>query len=471
MTEARVFANSATRLTTSIHKKYLSIGNEQMLSLILFASGFFAVQRFTISPINAVICTIPLGLFAVQMLRGHHQTALTYLVLALFLSIDNGGGAYAETIAPLRYLIYMSAITMLFYLSSRRIQPRRLLLAALLCFGIVIGSVTTLFGSVPIDLATLKRDLMVLIILSAFLIDRSSAKLDLHLLYLGSLGYLVGEVVNGLFFYSGFNDYLSYDSLKVFVIFPIVFAILTRKNTIVQVALAFATLFVIFLYGSRMITLTTITLFIVGSIIGIVRNRRRKSLIGFLMGAVLIITFTFPENINDGEFARFKALSFFGRILENIKSSDVLDIFALLDPVRFAEHQLFFSRSIFEIVFGNGLGSGIFDRNGILGSINVGPTAFTDIELNSSTYFNFHDFWIDFGLRFGLLPIICLLFVLIFFPMIRGEIMRGILHGLVLLNATFSTSGILLIALLVRFWPLEHHVSGTKTLKSDGCNS
>ena len=97
-----------------IYKGHLSIGQPKLLSLVLFTCGFLAVQRFTLSPINAALCVLPLFLFVVQMLRGHHQTALTCLVLALFLSIDNGGGAYAETITPLRYVIYLSAIIMLF---------------------------------------------------------------------------------------------------------------------------------------------------------------------------------------------------------------------------------------------------------------------------------------------------------------------------------------------------------------------
>lgn len=210
MNEAGIVAQSMNG-SFSIDKMRLSIGQHKLLSLMLFACGFFAVQRFTINPINALICAFPFGLFLVQMLRGHHQTALTCLLLALFLSIDNGGGAYAETIAPLRYFIYISAIAMLFYLSKWRIQRKPLLLAILLGCVIAFGSVICALGTIPINVATLQRDLIVLFILSAFLIDRGSVKLELHLLFSASFGYLVGEVVNAFFLY---KDYRSAASLK-----------------------------------------------------------------------------------------------------------------------------------------------------------------------------------------------------------------------------------------------------------------
>lgn len=453
MSEASVIAQSANGSTTSILKKNLCIRQQQLLSLILFASGFLAVQRFILSPINAVICAIPLGLFAVQMLRGHHQTALTYLVLALFLSIDNGGGAHAETIAPLRYFIYMSAITMLFYLSNWRIQRKPLLLAALLCCGIAFGSVTTAFGSVPIDVTTLQRDLIVLIILSAFLIDRSSAKLDLHLIFSGSFGYLVGEVVNAFLFYRDFTEYLNYDSLKAFIVFPLIYTLLTRRNVVIQVILAIATLYVIFLYGTRMITLSIFVLIAAALVITLIRNGRGKSLLGFLVALIVLVNINRIESLADTEFIQFKALSFLVQIQENFEASDISRMLALLDPVRFAEHQLFFGRPILEIMFGSGIGSGIYDANGALAFVTFDQTAFSEQEINSSTFYNLHDFWIDFGLRFGLLPLAYLIYKVVLQEMRNNRPWHGVLFGMLLLNTTFATSGLLLTALLVRFLP------------------
>lgn len=452
MNEAGIVAQS-TKGSFSIDKMLLSIRQHKLLSLMLFACGFFAVQRFTINPINALICAFPFGLFLVQMLSGHHQTALTCLLISLILSIDNGGGAYAETIAPLRYVIYTSAIAMLFYISKWRIQRKPLLLAVLLGCMIAFSSVTSALGTTPIDVATLQRDLIVLFILSAFLIDRSSVKLELHLLFSSSFGYLVGEVMNAFFFYRDFSDYLSYDSLKAFVVFPLIYTLLTRRNVVIQVVLAITTLYIIFLYGTRMITLSFFALITVALVITLIRNGRGKSLLGLLIALIVLTNINHIESLADTDFMQFKSLAFLVQIQQNFEASDISRMLALLDPVRFAEHQLFFERPILQVIFGSGIGSGIYDANGTLGFVTFDQTAFSEQEINSSTFYNLHDFWIDFGLRFGLLPLAYLTYQIVLREMQNSRPWHGVLFGMLLLNTTFATSGLLLTALLVRFLP------------------
>lgn len=447
----------------SIHKMSLSIGQQQLLSLMLFACGFFAVQRFTINPINAVICTIPLILFALQLLNGHYQTALTYLLIALFLSIDNGGGAYAETVTPLRYFIYISAISMPFLLSKWRIQRKPLLLAVLLGCVIAFGSVASALGTIPIDVVILKRDLIVLFILSTFLLDRGLIKLELDLVFSASLGYLVGEVVNAFFFYKDFTEYLSYDSLKSFVVFPVVYTLLRRWNVFIQVVLALMTISVISLYGTRMLTLSFIVLITMALVVLLIKFGRGKSLLAFLIAFIILLNINLIEFFDDTYLIQFKALSVIVKIQENFEASDISRAFALLDPVRFVEHQLFFERPILEIIFGSGLGSGIYDADGALAFVTFDQTAFSEQEITSSTFYNFHDFWIDFGLRFGLLPVIYLILSSTLIEMWRGSIIKGILLGFLLINTTFAISGILLTALLFRFWPFD--LSGTMHIR------
>jgi hypothetical protein len=437
----------------SIDKMYFSIGQHKLLSLMLFTCGLFAVQRFTITPLNGVVCSFPFGLFLVQMLRGHHQTALTCLLIALFLSIDNGGGAYAETIAPLRYVIYMSAIGMLFYLSKWRMRRKPLLLATLLGCSIAFGSVTSALGTTPIDVATLQNNLIVLFILSAFLIERGSVKLELHLLFSSSFGYLVGEVMNALFFFKDFTNYLSYDSLKAFVVFPFIYTLLTRRNVIIKVVLAIMTLYIIFLYGTRMITLSFIALITAALVINLIRNRRAKSLLGFLIVLIVLANVNRIVSIADTDFMQFKSFAFLVQIQQALEASDISQILELLDPVRFAEHQLFFERPILQVIFGSGIGSGIYDANGVFAFVTFDQTAFSEQELSSSTFYNLHDFWIDYGLRFGLLPIAYLIYQIVLREMHNSRTWHGVLFGMLLLNTTFATSGILLTALLVRFLP------------------
>ncbi len=427
-----------------------------MLASMLFTCGFLAVQRFTLNPVNAAICAVPYVLFIVNMIQGHQRVALSCLVLALFLSVDNGAGVYAETVAPLRYLIYASVIVMLFHLSRWRIRKQSLVLATLLCCGILFGSLSSsLLGGVPIDTATLRRDLMVLFILSVFLLARSSVRLDLQLLYLGSLGYLAGEVLNALIIYKDFTEYLNYNSLKAFIALPMFYSMMTRKNIIIQTTLVAMTSYIIFLYGSRMITLSLIFLSFVASIIYVIQSGNGKSLFGFLIAIILITNIDLIEIPSDSELFKFKAIAFLFQAIDIIKELEINHVFVLLDPVRFAEHQLFFDRPILQIILGSGLGSGIFDYNGLLGFVTFDQTAFSEDEIISSTYFGFHDFWIDFGLRFGVLPVIYVFFCLTLILMWRKFYVKGVLFGLVLINTTFAASGILLMALLVRLWPEE----------------
>lgn len=426
------------------------------LGLVLFVCGVFAVQRFTLDPFNAVICVIPFGLFVVNMLQGHQRAALSCLVLALLLAVDNGAEVYAETVSPLRYLIYFSVIAVLFSLSRWRIRTKPLVIATLLCCGILIGSLTSSFlGGVPLDAGTLQRDLLVLFILSVFLLARGSAQLDLQLIYCGSLGYLAGEVLNSLFFYRDFTEYLNYDSLKVFVVFPLAYAILMRKNFVILTILGVSTLYVIFLYGTRMITLSLMLLFFLASIVHAVRHGQGRFLLCFLIILILLTNINLVGIVNESEIGQFKALAFLFQILDILKESDIYQMLAQIDAVRFAEHQLFFDRPMSLIMFGSGLGSGIFDSSGVLGFVTFDQTAFSEEEISSSTYFGLHDFWIDFGFRFGMLPVVYLVICMTLHPMWKGSLMKGVLFGVVLLNATFATSGILLMAMLVRLWPME----------------
>lgn len=446
-----------------VHTSAETVERRQLLlASMLFICGFLAAQRFTLDPVNAAICAVPYVMFAFNMSRADQRAAMSCLVLALFLSVDNGAGVYAETVAPLRYLIYASVIVVLFRQSRWCVKKQSLVLATLLCCGILVGSLTSsLAGEVYLDTETLRRDLLVLLILSVFLLPRSSVRLDLQLLYTGSLGFLAGEVINALFFFKDSNEYLSYNSLKAFIVFPLIYSAIKRKSIFIRATLSVLTPYIIFLYGTRMIVVSAISLFLVASIMHAIRSGYSKILLAISIASFLLINLNLFDILNDGGFLQFKAIAFLFQARDIIKDSDFNNMFLLLDPVRFAEHQLFFDRPIMQIFLGSGLGSGIFDSNGLLGFVTFDQTAFSENEINSSTYFGFHDFWIDFGLRFGMLPIIYLLFRLTLFPMWRKYYVEGALFGLILINTTFATSGILLIALLVRLWPEKRFLGGS----------
>ena len=142
-----------------------------------------------------------------------------------------------------------------------------------------------------------------------------------------------------------------------------------------------------------------------------------------------------------------------------IADLDILNTLKALDMVRFVENQLFFSRPVFEVIFGSGLGSGMVDTDGLLRFVGYNDTAFTDEELNNSVYFNLHDYWTDFGLRFGLIIVVFTMYFVSVKQIILGRLVCGILFSILLFNTFFATAGMIFTALIIKFYP-----SGTQSI-------
>jgi hypothetical protein len=106
------------------------------------------------------------------------------------------------------------------------------------------------------------------------------------------------------------------------------------------------------------------------------------------------------------------------------------------------------------LLFGSGLGSGLVDSLGVLSYVPIDAQyAFTAEEIAAGVFFNLHDFWIDFGLRFGLVSVGAIFYLVVLRQMRSGRFAVGVWFGLLLLNTTFATSGLLLMAVMYRFWP------------------
>jgi len=419
--------------------------------------GLFAVQRFTLDVAAPLVCLVPLLLSLLAALAQARGVAASCLLLALAFSVDNGGNAYPETPAVIRYVIYAGVYVVLVMSGSGgRVKVQSLVAACLLVAGICAGTLLNLSDGTDIfNGVALRRDVIVLAVMAVFLFARSTLDLDLELVFAGTLGYLLGEVGNILFFYELGNDYLSYNSLKSIAVFPALYALLNGQSRIWQVFLAVITLLVVFYYGTRMITLSLLLLVI---LVPVVRSMRKGTfgiyVAMFLIGALLVAV-DISSILGIDAIERIKALSFFLILIENFDPSDMFAMVSALDPVRFAEYQLFFSRPPAEVLIGSGLGSGIADSNGVLAFVSYDQTAFSTEEIRTSTYFNLHDFWIDYGLRFGLVPVLLVMFSLSVRQMWRGRPWQGVLFGVLLINTTFSTSGLLLTALLVRCFPRD----------------
>ena len=77
------------------------------LAIFVFICGLIASQRFSLDGLNVFICILPYAFFFQYFLSKKFDIALSLIVISLFLVCDNGGGAYTETPAIIRYMIFM----------------------------------------------------------------------------------------------------------------------------------------------------------------------------------------------------------------------------------------------------------------------------------------------------------------------------------------------------------------------------
>ena len=421
------------------------------LTIFVFVCGLFASQRFSLGELNAFICLLPYVLFFQYLLAKKLDIALSLLVISLFLVCDNGGAEYSETPSILRYTIYVSCLLMLGCLSRPKIAKRKLLFLTVLSF--VLVTTTLSFQMLVFDAATFRRDILAFVILSLVMISRNEVQLSLPLLFASSFGFLIGEVANLNWFFNYSTDYMNYNSLKSFIVFPFLYVAFIKKSPLFAVGLFFFTTLILVNYGSRLLigsfVLLLLTTFIIDKFVHL------RAIFFFtifvLMLIAIINNYGLPSFVSEG--SKYKAVMLFFELIITIESLDILSTLKALDMVRFVENQLFFSRPVLEVIFGSGLGSGIVDTEGLLGFVADDNTAFSDEELSNSVYFSLHDYWTDLGLRFGLLAVILIMYIVSIKQMLLGRLVCGILFGLLLLNTFFATSGMIFTALIVKFYP------------------
>jgi hypothetical protein len=199
---------------------------------------------------------------------------------------------------------------------------------------------------------------------------------------------------------------------------------------------------------SLIVLLLTVTLFIIA--------KSARLLFKAALATILLIIAIFYNLINLqflaelDAFNQFKAFGFITQILLNTNGFEILRI---LDPVRFNEHIMFFDRNLFLILFGQGLGSGVYDMEHLLEFVHFQSSAFSADEIRSGIFFNFHDIWIDVGFRFGLIFVFFIMYKLILKNILNRNYGAAIFFGLLLINTSFSTTGIILTSLIIRFFP------------------
>jgi hypothetical protein len=401
--------------------------------------AIIGAQRFYLENLYVYTCIFPL-ISSVFYYQSDKSKSLVFLIISLFLSVDNGAGEYVETASSIRYIVYLWCL--FFIIRGATVKLQNLILYLLL---LIPPLLITLYSYEALDIKTLVRDVFIIGAIGVSLIQ---TKNNVYITYLGKSTlyyfffiFLLLEVVNIVpYFSEESRHYLSYDSLKGLVTFSLFFLI-SEKKYIIGFFVGMLTFLVLLMYGTRMVLLMfflTIALHIVKTAI-IKKNIR--SILASLSFIVVIIAI----------ISTIDSSTKFGFMLNQIwVANNIKEWMVLIDPVRYYENLMFFDRDILSILFGSGFGSGIYDAEGYLDFVTPTQTAFSLEELNSKMYYNFHDFWVDYGLRFGLFNVfLFLIFVLKKILKNTNNVDINLIFLFLIFTVFYSTSGILLISIFL----------------------
>ena len=422
------------------------------LNILIFITGFLSTQRFSFEPLNTYMCMFPFLVSLFYLIQNRHSFALSFAVLSLVLVADNGAGIYQETIPLIRYIIYSYCLFLLFFLSLGKVNSSGIL--SLLSLLMVVLLATVLFGD-NISFDALRRDIQVIIIISMTIIFAGKkAEINLPIIFMGFLGYLLGEVVNSSFFYVYEGRYLSYNSLKTICLFPFLYILYRSPKLLILIVLGVLLSQVLLLFGTRMIVLTSLV-FILMSYALLASKRQLFYLALFFTSLIFLFSLgPVQEILFLLKQSPYKTIRFLAEVasLQSIQ----LEVLGDIDQIRYAEWLIFFDRPTIEIILGSGLGTGLEDRNGLLGFVGYNWSSFSPEEINSGVFYNLHDYWTDFGLRFGLIPIFYFFYRFSIYEILKGDRLRGVILGMLLLNATYSMAGLILTSLFFRFFPARY---------------
>tara|TARA_Y100001970_G_scaffold60426_1_gene76924 strand:- start:441 stop:1655 length:1215 start_codon:yes stop_codon:yes gene_type:complete len=392
---------------------------------------------------------IPLIIGIIYLIE-NQKLGNTYFIIALFTCVDIGGpGAdfgltFKETPGLIRYLIYFIILSVI--LIRYKIDIQKIWIPFLLLIMPTIVTLSNFFDiNFTINSAILRGDIFVFIM--TFLVLTNSNKRIFHfdnrILFVFIIFYGFFEIINYLLYYDYTMGYLNYQSIKSLIVFPLIYSLIFAKSNPIKLILFLCTAIVLVGYTTRMIIVSLILTLLIYYFARI----NLKSLIAGL-AICIIMGISILSRQDQGIEETIKVLA----MVQNLISGDnFFESLKLIDPWRFGELQLLFDRDLFSILFGEGFGSGIFDSKGYLIFADFGQTAYSEKELTSGMFYNMHDLWTDYGLRFGLLFIIIFLYDVIkniIFSKNHFKTFYAMLILVLALCAFFSSAGIILITLL-----------------------
>ncbi|EOK5732206.1 hypothetical protein WM008_21565 [Vibrio vulnificus] len=363
---------------------------------------------------------------------------------------------YSETPSILRYAIYGISCLYLFSL-IRGVNSYK---TSVFCIWVLLILTSTFYNAISgyINFTTTTDDLLIIFLVcivfcAKFNIDISIEDLRylFKVLSFFVLALIASEIVNVIFFFDISQGYLNYQSTKVVILFSLVFYLINKKY-LFAVVISLLTALILVNYVTRMIILVAMLTIVVYFFLYVFKPRVLlkntfsvfiiASMIGLFSAWVILSlqtdysTFSFTNE--------YKLTSMFIKFSEMTSYSDTLHS---LDPVRYAELLVLAEQSLPQLLFGSGLGGAYYDSGNLFGFVGVNDFAFSEEEITSRIFFNFHDLWTDVAFRFGFVPVVVFLLYLTLKVRSPNKQIRmcSILCFLFVFCSFWSKSGILVL--------------------------
>jgi hypothetical protein len=428
--------------------------SNQLLLFLTCVLAFLESQRFFFSNSVGYFCLIAL-LFA--FLSPNKEIKHSLIILSLFLYEDLVIMASNATPQFIRnILIIFLFFYFLKYLTSIKLKLNRAIIFLIFLSIISINTLLYINALNPVDFNTFRYNAFLIIILFLIICTNTNFNLSINLNYLiyPIIFYLIGETIN-FFFYQDIwkhelKEYLNYSSLKSMILMPFIYFLIYKKNFIYILFLFISTNIVIAGYGSRYIFLSLYLFVFLYVFFYLKYNLFLKLFLTFILFFSLFLA---AQNLEGS----FKSTALLKSIFEMpSKDFNLSNLFYEIERVRFMEHKLILSQSIYDILFGKGLGSGLYDSNSYLSFVRFDQTAYSEKEIITKVFYNFHDPWTDIGIRIGLIPFFIIMLKFLFnsyFYLKKSDEKNVFIISCVfvlIINAWFQVIGLIVIFLFYK---------------------
>jgi hypothetical protein len=426
------------------------LSKSSLVTFISFVAGFVSVQRFFLAEIYHVIPLVFILLAIIFLILKNKSLFAIFSLISLLSGVDNGGDIYNETPSLIRYSSYALCLLAFFY-NKKRLSKNGLVLY-IGWLSLVLMLTLHNYENVVLG-AVVHNVIMFSLVFLVFVFKSKDRRMSLYLhavIFPLTLGIIFGELINLHLVFDITKGYLSYNSIKSIIVYPCLYAVCKRKFFLSLILIPFTIQILVF-YVTRMIILSFLIVLLIIVLFYIVKRFYRSLLIGFSLVVSIIFSANFIQ-VEEDKLAAYKVTAML-LVFTSDSTGDFSSVLRALDPVRHGEMMVIGEASIFNIFFGNGFGASFFDNKNIFDFVGKDDTAFSENELASRRFYNFHDIWSDVGYRIGLAPLALLFFWLTYkyykLSEKRDESFMPLFCIVLVFCAFFSTAGMIFIFIML----------------------